>query len=156
MTRIDHLNDPNAPKANSIIPAASAIIKNSEGKILLQRRSDNDMWALPGGTMEIGESISGTVKREVKEETGLDVEPEYITGIYSDPKHVIEYSDGEVRQEFSLCFACHIVQGDLHRSEESLEIAFFAPEEIEGLHMHESIRRRLKHYLEYKNQPVIG
>src|SRR5438128_9472893 len=142
MKRIDHLNDPHAPRANSIIPAASAIITSNEGKILLHRRSDNGTWALPGGAMEIGESIGETVKREVKEETGLDVEPEYISGVYSDPKHVIEYADGEIRQEFSVCFACHIVQGDLHLSEESLEIAFFAPEEIEGLHMHESIRRR--------------
>ena len=156
MTRIDHLNDPDAPQANSIIPAASAIIRNSEGKILLHRRSDNDTWALPGGTMEIGESIRETVKREVREETGLDVEPDYIIGIYSDPKHVIEYSDGEIRQEFSLCFACTIVKGDLHVSEESHEVAFFTPQEIEQLEMHESIRLRIKHSLEYRNQSVIA
>ncbi len=154
-TRIDHLNDPNAPRANSIIPAASAIIKNNEGKILLHRRSDNDAWALPGGAMEIGESITETLQREVKEETGLDVEPEYIIGVYSNPKHIIEYSDGEIRQEFSLCFACQIVKGDLRVSEESLELAFFSPQEIERLNMHESTRLRIKHYLEHRNRPVI-
>jgi ADP-ribose pyrophosphatase YjhB (NUDIX family) len=156
MTRIDHLDNPNAPRANSIIPAASAIITSEEGKILLQRRSDNDLWALPGGTIEIGENISETVKREVKEETGLDVEPEYVTGIYSDPKHVIEYSDGEVRQEFSVCFACKIIRGDLYVSEESFEVAFFTPQEIEQLNMHQSTRVRIKHYLEHQHQPVIN
>ncbi len=154
-TRIDYLNDPNAPKANSIIPAASAIIRNEEGKILLHRRSDNNTWALPSGAMEIGESISDTLKREAKEETGLDVEPERLIGIYSDPKHVIEYSDGEIRQEFSLCFACNIVEGQLRVSEESFELAFFTPQEIERLNMHESARLRIKHYLEQRDQPVI-
>lgn len=78
MVRIDYFNDPNAPKANTIIPAASAIVTNHEGKILLHRRSDNDLWALPGGSMDIGESISETAVREVKEETGLDVRVDYI------------------------------------------------------------------------------
>ena len=156
MARIDHLNNPNAPRANSIIPAASAIVVNNEGKMLLHRRSDNDRWALPGGTMEIGENISGTIKREVKEETGLDVEPEYITGVYSDPHHIIEYSDGEIRQEFSVCFACKIVKGDLHVSDESFELKFFTIQELEALDMHESTRLRIKHYLEHRNKPVIA
>ena len=156
MTRIDYLNNPNAPPANSIIPAASAIVINNEGKMLLHRRSDNDTWALPGGTMEIGESISETITREVKEETGLDIEPEYITGVYSDPHHVIAYSDGEIRQEFSVCFACHIVKGDLHVSDESFELTFFTIQELEALNMHESIRARIQHYLENRNKPVIA
>ncbi|MGI9058279.1 MAG: NUDIX domain-containing protein [Ktedonobacteraceae bacterium] len=153
--RVDYLNNPNAPKANSLIPAASAVVMNNEGKILLHRRSDSNTWSLPGGTMEIGESISETVKREVKEETGLDIEPEYIIGIYSNPEHIVAYSDGEVRQEFSICFSCKIVRGNLKVSEESFELAFFTPQEIEQLNMHEAMRLRIKHYLEHKNHPVI-
>jgi len=153
--RVDYLNNPNAPKANSLIPAASAVVMNNEGKILLHRRSDSNTWSLPGGTMEIGESISETVKREVKEETGLDIEPDYIIGIYSNPEHIVAYSDGEVRQEFSICFSCKIVRGNLKVSEESFELAFFTPQEIEQLNMHEAMRLRIKHYLEHKNHPVI-
>ncbi len=156
MTRIDYLNDPHAPRANSLVPAASAIVKNSEEKILLHRRSDNALWGLPGGAMEVGESIGETVVREVKEETGLDVVPEYIVGIYSNPKHVIAFSDGEVRQEFSICFACRIVGGRLRVSEESFEVSFFTPAEVEQLPMHESNRLRLRHYLEHRAQPYIG
>src|SRR6266699_2904193 len=148
--RVDHLDDPKAPHANLRIPAASAIVTNAQGHILLQRRSDNNLWALPGGTMEIGESISQTVMREVREETGLLVEPERIVGIYSNPKHVVAYTDGEVRQEFSVCFTCSIVGGELHTSEESSELGFFTPQEIEHLAMHESIRVRVKHYLEHR------
>ncbi len=106
--------------------------------------------------MEIGESIGQTVVREVQEETGLLVQPERIVGIYSNPKHVIEYADGEVRQEFSVCFTCRIVGGELRTSEESSELAFFTQQEIEQLNMHASIRLRIKHYLENRAQPVIG
>ncbi|MGH2493973.1 MAG: NUDIX domain-containing protein [Ktedonobacteraceae bacterium] len=156
MTRTDYYDDPHAPKANRIVPAASAVVVNDEGKILLQRRSDNDLWALPGGTMEIGESIGETVVREVKEETGFDVQPESIVGIYSNPKHIIAFSDGEVRQQFSICFACSIVGGRLQGSDESSEVNFFFPQEIEQLHMHPSIYQRIKDYLEYRLQPVIS
>jgi ADP-ribose pyrophosphatase YjhB (NUDIX family) len=156
MSRIDHIDDPNAPRANKLIPSASAIVTNERGQILLHRRSDNQLWALPGGTMEIGESIGQTVMREVEEETGLQVEPELIVGIYSNPKHVVEFADGEVRQEFSICFTCHIVGGEPRTSEESSELAFFTPQEIEHLSMHESIRVRIKHYLEHRVNPVIN
>ena len=146
MGRVDYLNDPNAPQANSLIPAASAVVTNNEGKILLQRRSDNTLWALPGGTMEIGESIRETIVREVKEETGLSVVIENLVGIYSNPKHVIAYSDGEVRQEFSICFACKIGGGELCVSEESSEVAFFISEEIVRLPILESVRFIICHY----------
>ena len=156
MTRTDFYHDPHAPKANSIVPAASAIVTDDEGKILLHRRSDNGLWALPGGAMEIGESIAETAVREVKEETGLNVQPEYIVGIYTDPKHVIAFSDGEVRQQFSLCLACSLVDGTMSVSDESFEVAFISPQEIERLNMHPSIRLRIEHYLEHRQQPYIG
>jgi ADP-ribose pyrophosphatase YjhB (NUDIX family) len=108
------------------VPGASAIVVNDEGKILLHRRSDNARWALPGGVMDIGESIAQTATREVQEETGLEVETEYIVGVYSDPGHVFAYDDGEVRQQFSVCFACRILGGQVRTSKESSEVAFFA------------------------------
>jgi 8-oxo-dGTP pyrophosphatase MutT (NUDIX family) len=156
MTRTDYYDDPHAPKANRIVPAASAIIANNEGKILLQQRRDNGLWALPGGTMEIGESIGETVVREVKEETGFDVQPEYLVGIYTNPKHIVAFSDGEVRQQFSVCFACAIVGGRLQVSDESSEVKFYLPQEIEQLSMHPSIYQRIKDYLEHQSQPVIS
>ncbi|HJT56002.1 MAG TPA: NUDIX domain-containing protein [Ktedonobacteraceae bacterium] len=156
MQRIDHFNDPNAPRANTLIPAASAIIANEHGEILLHQRSDNNFWALPGGTMEIGENIRQTVIREAREETGLEVQPQRIVGIYSDPKHVIEYPDGEVRQEFSICFACRIVGGKLRTSDESFAIRFFSPHDLERLNMHESTHIRIQHFLEHSQNPFIG
>jgi ADP-ribose pyrophosphatase YjhB (NUDIX family) len=156
MGRVDYYHDANAPKANSLVPGASAIVTDDQGRILLQRRSDNARWALPGGVMDIGESIGQTVVREVREETGFEVEPEDIVGVYSDPGHVFAYDDGEVRQQFSVCFVCRIVGGELQVSQESSEVAFFSPEVIEGLEMHESIRLRIHHYLERRPRPVIA
>src|SRR5947209_8024992 len=118
MARIDYFNDPKAPKPTRIVPAASTIVTDKTGRILLHRRSDNELWALPGGAMEVGESIAETAVRETKEETGLDVEPEYIVGIYTDPNHVIAFSDGEIRQQFSLCFACKLLGGEIQVSNE--------------------------------------
>lgn len=156
MTRIEYFNDPGAPLANSLVPAASAVVVDHEGRILLHQRSDNGLWALPGGTMEIGENITETVIREVKEETGIDVVIDHLIGIYSNPRHVVEFSDGEVRQQFSICFACKAVGGDLRVSDESFEVRFFTPEEIARLDMHESIRLRIRHFLERQPQPFIG
>lgn len=104
MPKRDYYNDPNAPQANSIVVAVSAVVRDDEGRVLMIERSDNGLWALPGGAQEIGEDVAGAVRREVLEETGVEVDVVGLSGIYSDPAHVIAYDDGEVRQEFSLCF----------------------------------------------------
>jgi len=155
VSRTEYYNDPNAPAPNAIVAAASAVVVNDEHKILLQRRRDNNLWSLPGGAMELGESIAHTVVREVQEESGLHVEVVRLVGIYTDPRHVIAYSNGEVRQQFSICFACRVIGGELRRSDESTEVAFFAPDELEDLSIQPSIRVRLQHYLENRTQPAI-
>jgi 8-oxo-dGTP pyrophosphatase MutT (NUDIX family) len=71
--RIDYLNDPAAPKANSIVPSANVIVVNSLGEILMIRRTDNGNWSVPGGGMDLGESIANTALRETREETGSPV-----------------------------------------------------------------------------------
>jgi ADP-ribose pyrophosphatase YjhB (NUDIX family) len=154
MGRVDYYDDPTAPAANSLVPAASAVVTDDGGRILLHRRRDNDMWALPGGVMELGESIADCAVREVREETGLEVEVVGVVGIYSDPKHVFAYDDGEVRQEFSICFACRIVQGEVAVSEESTEVRFFTPDEVADLPMVDGIRRRVQDFLA-GSMPVI-
>jgi ADP-ribose pyrophosphatase YjhB (NUDIX family) len=155
VSRTEYYDDPDAPAPNAIVAAASAVVVNDEGKILLQRRKDNDLWSLPGGAMELGESIAQTIVREVQEESGLRVELVRLVGIYTDPRHLIAYSNGEVRQQFSICFACRVIGGELRRSDESTEIGFFAPEELKDLSIQPSIRLRLQHYLENRTQPVI-
>ncbi|GAB7192142.1 NUDIX domain-containing protein [Kineococcus sp. NUM-3379] len=147
MGRRDFYDDPAAPPANSLVPAASAVIVDEDGRILLHRRRDNGKWALPGGKMELGESLGDCAVREVREETGLDVELTGIVGIYSDPKHVFAYDNGEVRQEFSICFSGRVTGGELTASDESHEVAWFTPAEVEELPMVDSIRARILDHL---------
>ena len=90
----------------------------------------------------------------MREETGLEVEVERIVGIYSDPKHVFAYDDGEVRQEFSICFACRRISGDLDVSDESYEVRYFAPDAVTDLPMVDCIRLRITDFLD-GSQPAI-
>ncbi|MFD9370049.1 NUDIX domain-containing protein [Streptomyces sp. NPDC060020] len=154
MPRRDYEDDPNAPKANSLVPAASAVVVDERGRVLLQRRTDNGMWALPGGTMELGESIADCAIRETLEETGITVEITGIVGTYTDPGHVFAYDDGEVRQEFSICLLAHPTGGSLQTSDESFEVAWFTPEATDDLPMVPSIRKRISDW-RARQGPVI-
>ncbi|WP_026151351.1 NUDIX hydrolase [Streptomyces prunicolor] len=156
MARSEYYDDPNAPKPNSLVVAASAVVTDSNGRILLQRRRDNDLWALPGGGMDMTDSLPGTAVREVKEETGYDVEITGLVGTYTDPRHIIAYSDGEVRRQFNVCFRARIVGGSLAISDESTEIRFMDPSEIDELPMHRTQRLRIQHFLENRLTPYLG
>lgn len=155
MGRRDYENDPAAPPANSLVPAASAVVADDEGRILLQRRVDNGMWALPGGRMEIGESLPECAIRETREETGLDVEVVGIVGTYSNPRHVFAYDDGEVRQELSICFLARPVGGQLAVSDESTDVRWFDPTEVDDLPMVAGVRKRVNDWRSGK-MPTIG
>lgn len=156
MPRIDYLNDPNAPEANSIVPAVSAIVTDDHEAILMILRTDNGYWSIPGGGVKPGESLKEATVREVKEETGIDCEVTGLVGIYSNPSHVAAYDDGEVRQEFSICFTTRMLGGEVTASSESAEVKFAAPEEIPKLKIHPSIQLRIQHYLDWRIEPYIG
>lgn len=156
MSRIDHYNDPTAPKANNVVPSTTAIVPDLNGRIVLVRRKDNDLWALPGGGMELGESIEDTAVREVKEETGLDVRVVGLIGVYTNPNHVMEYTDGEVRQQFSLCYETTLVGGDLRIDDESTDIKWASMDEVDSLNIHPSMRLRISHYREKRATPYLG
>lgn len=156
MARIDHFEDPHAPKANRLIPAASGVVADDSNRVLLIRRTDNDLWTIPGGAMEPGEDIATCCQREVLEESGIEVDIVSLVGIYSNPRHVVEYSDGEVRQQFSVCFACRPAGGGLATSDESSEVGYFTPEEIGNMDIHPSIRLRIDHFQEGRASPVIA
>ncbi|MFI8998895.1 NUDIX domain-containing protein [Streptomyces sp. NPDC053542] len=156
MARIEYYDDSDAPEPNSLVVAASAVVTDDAGRILLQRRADSGLWALPGGGMEMGDSLPGTAVREVKEETGLDVEITGLVGTYTDPRHVIAYSDGEVRRQFAVVFMARVVGGELAMSDESTELRWVGREEIAGLAMHHTQRLRVSHYLEQRRAPYLG
>lgn len=153
--RIDYIDDANAPAANSVVPSVVGIVRDDQGRVLLIHKTDNDLWALPGGGHEIGESIADAVVREVLEETGYEVEVTGLTGTYTNPKHVMAYEDGEVRQQFSIAFTARLIGGHARTSSESRSVEWFSPEDARDLPMHPSMRMRLAHALE-GGPPYIG
>jgi ADP-ribose pyrophosphatase YjhB (NUDIX family) len=156
MVRTDYLDDPAAPKANSIVPAVSVVVPDDQGSILLIRRTDNNYWSIPGGGMEPGESVRQAASREVMEETGINCEITGLVGIYSNPGHVAAYDDGEIRQEFSICLTARILGGSPRTSSESSEVRFVPAADILSYDIHPSIRMRIGHYLEGRNTPYIS
>lgn len=153
--RIDYIDDPDAPPANSVVPSVVAIVRDDVGRVLLIHKTDNDLWALPGGGHEIGESLADAVVREVLEETGFHVEVTALTGTYTNPCHVMAYEDGEVRQQFSIAFTARLTGGEARTSSESKRVEWIHPEDTERLPMHPSMRMRLAHAL-HGGQPHIG
>lgn len=155
-SRRDYYKDPDAPKPNSLKPGGSALVVDDAGRVLMQRRGDSGNWSLPGGIMEVGETLEECVVRETREETGLDIEITGLLGIYTDPDHVIEYSDGEVRQEFAIVYHGRVTGGEIQVSHESTEVRFISLEELEDLPVHPTVRLRLRHHQEGSNLPWLG
>jgi 8-oxo-dGTP pyrophosphatase MutT (NUDIX family) len=148
VARRDYYNDPGAPKPNRIVPAVTAAVRDERGRILMIHRTDNDRWALPGGALELGETVISTAVREVKEETGIDIEVSGLVGIYSDPHHVIAYDDGEVRQQFAICVRGRPTGGTLRGSSESTEVRWVDVDELPHLDLHPTQRLRVSHALD--------
>ncbi|GAB2679449.1 NUDIX hydrolase [Kribbella swartbergensis] len=154
--RIDYYDDPNAPVANSMVPSVNVVIENDAGEILMIERSDNGNWALPGGAIDLGESMSQAAVRETKEETGIDCEIVGVIGIYTDPKHIIFYtSNGEARQEFSILLRGRATGGQPTPSSESTKVHWVPQADINNLQMDRSMQRRIAHYLEPRKTPYF-
>jgi ADP-ribose pyrophosphatase YjhB (NUDIX family) len=154
--RIDYYDDPEAPKANSLVPSVNVVVVNDTGAILMIRRSDNENWAVPGGAIDLGESMTQAAIRETKEESGIDCEITGLVGIYTDPKHIILYtSNGEARQEFSILLTGRPTGGTPTPSDESTEVRWVKPSEVTGYNMDRSMRMRIEHYLDRQAAPVL-
>jgi ADP-ribose pyrophosphatase YjhB (NUDIX family) len=104
---------------------------------------DNGRWALPGG-----HDVSDTVVREVWEETGIKVEVVDLSGIYTDPGHVMLYDEGEVRQQFSICFRARPIGGELRTSSETTQVRWVAPTDLRELDVHPTMRMRIEHAMD--------
>ena len=152
--RIDYLDDPDAPAPSSLVPSANTIVVNESADILLICRTDNGNWSLPGGAMDLGESLGQTAIRETLEETGIEVRLTGVSGIYTNPNHVLEYtSNGEVRQEFSVVFTAEKVGGQRTPSSESSQVEWVASGDALSRQMHASMKKRIEHFLSAASEP---
>ncbi|MBO3748796.1 NUDIX domain-containing protein [Streptosporangiaceae bacterium NEAU-GS5] len=155
--RIDFYDNPDAPKANSRVPSVNVVVTNDAGEVLMIRRSDNGNWAVPGGAIDLNESLPEAAVRETREETGIEAEITGLVGIYTDPRHIVLYtSNGEARQEFSIVLTARAIGGEPTPSSESTEVRWVPRADLLDCAMDRSMRMRIEHFLAGDRQPYIG
>ena len=115
-----------------ILVGAEVLIFDPQGRLLLQRRSDTGDWAIPGGMMEPGETLEETARREVKEETGLEIGEIELLNIYSGPDFYFKYPHGDEVYNVSAAFITHSYQGQLESDSESTSLAFYSLDALPG------------------------
>lgn len=128
--------------------AATGIVLNREGKVLLVRRRDNGLWELPGGVVEPDDSLEGAVAREVKEESGVEVDVVRLSGVYKNIRV-------KGRYVVSLAFLCRAVGGELTTGDETTDVGWFSPEEALGMISRERMRIRLQDALSDRDTPAV-
>ena len=146
MGRVEYWHDPSAPAPNSLVPACGVLAVNYAGQVLLQRRRDTGQWALPMGKQEIGETVTECAIRETEEETGVRVEITGLVGIFSDPAHIVAYSDGEVRQEYEVTLLARPLSGEPMENDEASDVRWVAVADLDHLDIHDTMRRQIAHW----------
>jgi 8-oxo-dGTP diphosphatase len=112
--------------------SVAAAVVNEAGQLLAVRRRDNGHWEPPGGILELDETIQAGLVREVQEETGVQVEPVALSGVYKNMRRGI----------IALVFRCRIVAGEPQPTAEAEQIAWLDPDEVREL-MDEAYATRL-------------
>lgn len=105
--------------------AVNCALFDEQGRILLVKRKDNNLWCMPGGLVDLGEQVEQTAIREVKEEAGLTVEIERLTGVYSHPNDSLYIDRGSQYQMVILTFLGRIIEGTFEENSETYGFDFF-------------------------------
>jgi 8-oxo-dGTP diphosphatase len=100
--------------------SVAAVVTDDNDRVLVIQRRDNGAWQLPGGVLELDESPDAGVRREVREETGVEVEPQRLTGVYKN------MSLGVV----ALVFRARVVAGTPTETEESAAVAWWTADQV--------------------------
>ncbi len=137
-------------RAPIMVVGVAGIVINAAGEVLLQRRSDNGEWALPGGAVDPGEEPAEAVVREVWEETAVLVQPERVVAVHGGEDFFVRYPNGDETYIISISFACRPISGAPRvNDDESLEVRYFAPDHFPPM----MERARLRIQLALQNEP---
>lgn len=110
---------------------ASVIIEDKDGRVLLQKRTDNHCWGYAGGSVELDERVEDAAKREMFEETGLTAEKLELFGVFSGKETHYVYPNGDEVSNVDIVFICREYSGELKMQEEEVEeLRFFDAENI--------------------------
>ena len=148
--------DEDAPRPNRPRRIGVAALIEHGGQLLLERRSDAPFWGLVAGALEDDETLEEALRREIREETGLEVAGRSFFGTFSDPSRIVRYPDGKIYQLVTLVYRVRIADVSvISISAESLELRFFDPSELpleELVAVHRPIVER---YLSGKAPPFL-
>ena len=135
--------------------SCAVIFSEDRRRVLLTRRMDNGLWCLPGGKMESGESVEECCRREVFEETGLEVRLRRLIAIYSNRDQLVIYPDDHKVQIVVLSFEAEITGGKLGLSDETTAAEYFTISDMESMPMHGRHLERVKDALLDQTTPII-
>jgi ADP-ribose pyrophosphatase YjhB (NUDIX family) len=117
-----------------LLPGVAAIVRDAEDRVLFIRRADNGKWGLPAGAIDPGETPAEAVAREVREETGLEVRPTRVAGVFGGAGFRVRYENGDEAEYTVVVFDCAVTGGTLTPADgEALELRYFAPNETPQL-----------------------
>ena len=100
--------------------SVAAVITDDSGRVLVVQRRDTSKWEIPGGILELDETVQAGMRREVEEETGVVAEPDRLTGVYKNIRLGV----------VALVFRAHLVSGRPGPTEESAAVAWWTPDEV--------------------------
>ena len=115
-----------------LLPGVTAIVINDRGEVLLQLRRDTDTWAPPSGGVEPGETVAEAVKREVREEAGIEIEPLAIVAVLSGSDHNVTYPNGDQLATVTTVFRCRPLRAASPRvnDDESQDVRYFSTDAL--------------------------
>lgn len=129
-----YFEHPEAPQPNTPLhPGVSAVLFDSDRRILFMKRTRSDYWCLPGGRIDMEESAQACCVRETFEETGLQTEVVRLISVNTNPRSVVHYPDGNVHRSFVLCFEVAVIGGELKPSAESSGFRWLSREELDSV-----------------------
>lgn len=134
--------------------AVNAAVFNDRGEILLAKRTDNGLWCLPGGHVELGETLEAACLREFREETGLETRIAGLVGVYSDPGNSLHIAQGPEWHTVRVTFRCEVTGGTMTPSPETSEVRYFPLDRLPELITDHA--RRIRDAAAGASDPVIA
>jgi ADP-ribose pyrophosphatase YjhB (NUDIX family) len=152
-----HFHDAGAPVATVVTPSVFVAARNEQGALLLVRRCDSGTWELPGGRVDVGESVSRAGVRETAEEAGVQVRVTGLVGLFTDPGHVVTAAgSGATRQQFVVCLHAWAVSGHPRPDgQETSAAAWFDPSAVGALPIEPGTARWIRYALSGASEPHL-
>jgi ADP-ribose pyrophosphatase YjhB (NUDIX family) len=113
-----------------LMVGAAALILDEQDCLLLMKRSDSGCWGPPGGAVELGEAVEMAARREVREETGLDLAEMTLFGVFSGPELFYRYPNGDEVHNITIVYRAHVARGEVCLNSEHTSWGWFTPTDI--------------------------